>query len=108
MHADKAKAAGFQERRVEVILTDSSSKITTVQGVPLQNTVVAIEEKKGTPMQLLDALKKAGYEKDGKLEVIYENGVLSVNGTALDSAAAAPYRSMLPAEKSAKLVLRSK
>ena len=60
MHADKAKAAGFQERRVEVILTDSSSKITTVQGVPLQNTVVAIEEKKGTPMQLLDALKKAG------------------------------------------------
>jgi K(+)-stimulated pyrophosphate-energized sodium pump len=108
MHADKAKAAGFQERRVEVILTDSSSKITTVQGVPLQNTVVAIEEKKGTPMQLLDALKKAGYEKDGKLEVIYENGVLSVNGTALDSAATAPYRSMLPAEKSAKLVLRSK
>ena len=108
MHADKAKAAGFQERRVEVILTDSSSKITTVQGVPLQNTVVAIEEKKGTPMQLLDALKKAGYEKDGKLEVIYENGVLSVNGTALDSAATAPYRSMLPAEKTAKLVLRSK
>jgi K(+)-stimulated pyrophosphate-energized sodium pump len=108
MHADKAKAAGFQERRVEVILTDSSSKITTVQGVPLQNTVVAIEEKKGTPKQLLDALKKAGYEKDGKLEVIYENGVLSVNGTALDSAATAPYRSMLPAEKSAKLVLRSK
>jgi branched-subunit amino acid aminotransferase/4-amino-4-deoxychorismate lyase len=48
------------------------------------------------------------YEKDGKLEVIYENGVLSVNGTALDSAATAPYRSMLPAEKSAKLVLRSK
>jgi len=108
MHTDKAKAAAPQERQVEVILTDSTSNITTIQGAAGQNTVVAIEEKKGTPMQLLDALKKAGYEKDGKLEVIYENGVLSVNGTALDSAATAPYRSMLPAEKTAKLVLRSK
>jgi K(+)-stimulated pyrophosphate-energized sodium pump len=108
MHTDKAKAAAPQERQIEVILTDSTSNITTIQGAAGQNTVVAIEEKKGTPMQLLDALKKAGYEKDGKLEVIYENGVLSVNGTALDSAATAPYRSMLPAEKTAKLVLRSK
>ena len=108
MHTDKVKAAAPQERQVEVILTDSTSNITTIQGAGGQNTVVAIEEKKGTPMQLLDALKKAGYEKDGKLEVIYENGVLSVNGTALDSAATAPYRSMLPAEKTAKLVLRSK
>lgn len=108
MHTDKAKAAAPQERQVEVILTDSTSNITTIQGAAGQNTVVAIEEKKGTPMQLLDALKKAGYEKDGKLEVMYENGVLSVNGTALDSVATAPYRSMLPAEKTAKLLLRSK
>ena len=107
MHADKVKAAGIQERQVEVILTDSTSNITTIQGTSEQGTLVAIEEKKGNPMQLLEALKKDGYEKDGKLEVLFENGILKVNGKELDSAAIAPYKALLPTTPSAKLQLRT-
>jgi len=69
--------------------------------------VVANEEKKGNPMQLVEALKKDGFAKDGKLEVLYENGILKVNGKELDSAATAPYRALLPSTPSAKLQLRT-
>ncbi|MFM9019937.1 MAG: V-type H(+)-translocating pyrophosphatase, partial [Sediminibacterium sp.] len=107
MHADKAKAAGLQERQVEVILTDSTTNITTIQGAAGQSTVVAMEEKKGNPMQLMEALKKDGFATDGKLEVLYENGILKVNGKDLDSAATAPYRALLPSTPNAKLQLRT-
>ncbi|MFM7357575.1 MAG: sodium-translocating pyrophosphatase [Sediminibacterium sp.] len=107
LHADKAKAAGLQERQVEVILTDSTTNITTIQGAAGQSTVVAMEEKKGNPMQLMEALKKDGFATNGKLEVLYENGILKVNGKDLDSAATAPYRALLPSTPSAKLQLRS-
>ncbi|MFN9589078.1 MAG: sodium-translocating pyrophosphatase [Bacteroidota bacterium] len=108
MHTDKAKAAGLPEQKVEVILTDSTTMITNIQGTPGNNAVVSVDEKKGNPMQLIEALKKGGYEKEGKLDVLYENGVLKVNGTALDSAATDPYRSLLPSSPSSKLELHTK
>ncbi|MFN4974000.1 MAG: sodium-translocating pyrophosphatase [Bacteroidota bacterium] len=108
MHTDKAKAAGLPEQKVEVILTDSTTMITNIQGTPGNNAVVSVDEKKGNPMQLIEALKKGGYEKEGKLDVLYENGVLKVNGTALDSVATDPYRSLLPSSPSSKLELHTK
>jgi K(+)-stimulated pyrophosphate-energized sodium pump len=106
MHTNKTKASVREERQVEVILTDSTTNITTIQGVAGQNTVVAMDEKKGNPMLLMETLKKDGYEKNGKLDVVYENGQLKVNGAVLDSSAAAPYRTMLPSSPSATLKLR--
>lgn len=108
MHTDKAKAAGLPEQKVEVILTDSTTMITNIQGTPGNNAVVSVDEKKGNPMELIEALKKGGYEKEGKLDVLYENGVLKVNGTALDSVATDPYRSLLPSSPSSKLELHTK
>jgi len=107
LHPAKLGAGEKIEQRIEMYVNDTSSLITKDSLARVQMEV-KIDASENQRKQLSEALTKDGYVKDGQVEVIFNNGVLKINGNTMDAATTAKYSTFFQKEQSTKFTFKVK